>query len=151
MNRTVIIYASLHHGNTRKVVEATAGRYDIEQIDVSKQRRSDLSGFDLIGFASGIDFGRFYGSVERFLKENLPPNKKVFFLYTCARKNECFTETMRSAALEKGAVLLGEYGCKGYNTYGPWKMIGGMNRNHPTDAELESAVQFYESLIRMQG
>jgi len=36
----------------------------------------------------------------------------------------------------------------GYNTYGPLKLIGGMNRKHPTGEELEGAVVFYESLIR---
>jgi flavodoxin len=42
---------------------------------------------------------------------------------------------------------MGEYGCRGYNTYGPWKVIGGMNKNHPSQEELEEAIHFYESLL----
>ena len=42
---------------------------------------------------------------------------------------------------------MGEYGCKGYNTYGPWKLIGGMNRNHPSDEEINDAIRFFESLL----
>ena len=147
MNRAVIIYASIHQGNTRKLVEAIAGKYDIKQIDAVKQQQADLSEYDLIGFASGIDFGKFYASVEEFLEKNLPENKRVFFLYTCAKKNPRFTETIKTAAQKKGAVILGEYGCKGYNTYGPWKIIGGMNKNHPMPEELDGAVQFFESLL----
>ncbi len=150
MGKTVIIYASTHHGNTRKLVEAIAAQYEITQIDATEQHQADLSGYDLIGFASGIDFGKFYDSVEQFLKENLPKNKKVFFLYTCAKASNRFTKTMQTEALKKRAVLMGEYGCKGYNTYGPWKVIGGMNKSHPTKAEMDGAVQFYESLLGVQ-
>ena len=73
--------------------------------------------------------------------------KKVFFLYTCAKKNSKFTEHIKKEALEKGAVIMGEYGCRGYNTYGPWKVIGGMNKNHPSQEELEEAILFYETLL----
>ena len=48
---------------------------------------------------------------------------------------------------KKDAVLLGEYGCRGFNTYGLWKLIGGMNRMHPTVEEQEAAVRFVESLL----
>ena len=147
MNKTAIIYASTHHGNTRKLVEAIADKYDIEKIDATKHQQIDLAGYDLIGFASGIDFGNFYDSVEQFLKSNLPEGKRVFFLYTCAKVSNRFTDSIKAAATQKGAVVLGEYGCKGFNTYGPWKVIGGMNKGHPSADETSKAVHFYESLI----
>ena len=56
---------------------------------------------------------------------------------------------MRTEALKRNAVLMGESGCRGYNTYGVWKVIGGINEHHPSKKELDSAVKFYESLIRM--
>ena len=147
MKKAAIIYASRHHGNTKKLVEAIAERYEVALIDAEVEYRADLTSFDLIGFASGIDFGKFYDSVENFLKGNLPENKNVFFLYTCARINEKFTESIRAEASKKGARMMGEYGCKGFNTYGPWKIIGGMNRNHPSEAEIQEAILFFETLI----
>ena len=147
MDKVVIIYASTHHGSTKKLVEAIAEKYDIAQIDATKQQQADLSGYDLIGFASGIDFGRFYDSVEQFLEKNLPEGKRVFFLYTCAKVSDRFTKSAKAAAMKKGAVILEEYGCKGFNTYGPWKMIGGMNKNHPSAEERSEAVRFFESLL----
>ena len=42
--------------------------------------------------------------------------------------------------------MLGEYGCLGFNTYGPFKLIGGLAKGHPTKEELEGAVRFYQSL-----
>lgn len=56
-------------------------------------------------------------------------------------------EKIKAAAHEKGAIILGEYGCRGYNTYGPWKMIGGMNRKHPSEDEINNAVRFFASLL----
>ena len=147
MNKAVIIYASMHHGNTRRLVEAIADRYDIDKIDATKHQQSDLSEYDLIGFASGVDFGKFYNSVENFLECNLPEGKHVFFLYTCAKVNPRFTKKIKALALKKESVILGEYGCGGYNTYGPWKMIGGMNKNHPSEDEISNAVKFFASLF----
>ncbi len=148
MKKTVIVYASTHHGNTRKLIEAISEKYQIDIIDAIEQKFANLSEYDLIGFASGIDFGKFYDAVEQFLKDNLPENKAVFFMYTCARDDKDFTYTMRTEAMKRHALLMGEYGCRGYNTYGAWKVIGGMNKHHPTKKELDGAVQFYELLIK---
>ena len=148
MEKTAIIYASTHHGNTRKLVEAIAEKYDIVQIDATKQQHADLIDYDLIGFASGIDFGKFYGSVEQFLQNNLPENKQVFFLYTCAKVSSRFTATIKEKALKREAIITGEYGCRGFNTYGPWRLIGGMNKNHPSEEEIHEALMFYKSLLK---
>ena len=145
--KAVIIYASKHHGNTYKLVKAIFDKYDIPVIDATKETVVDLQGYEIVGFASGIDFGKFYKEMEAFAKDNLPEKKKVFFLYTCAMERKGFTDSMKEIVLEKEATILGEYGCKGYNTYGPWKVIGGMNKKHPTEAEILSAVEFFEKMI----
>ena len=150
MEKAVIIYASTHHVSTKKLAEAIANQYGIHLIDATKQQEADLSVYDLIGFASGIDFGKFYDPVEQFLEKNLPENKQVFFLYTCAKVSNRFTETIKTAAHKKGAVILGEYGCRGFNTYGPWKLIGGMNKGHPSAEELQGAMRFFGSLLQQR-
>lgn len=145
--KIVIIYASTHHGNTYKLVKAISEKYHIAIIDATQESAGNLQDYDVIGFASGIDFGRFYATVEKFAKENLPVEKKVFFLFTCAKVRKGFTDSIREITTRKNAVVLGEYGCKGFNTYGPWKAIGGMNKNHPTEEEICHAVAFFERCI----
>lgn len=147
MKKTAIIYASTHHGNTLKLVEAICQKYSVTRIDASVRQHADLTEYQLIGLASGIDFGKCHDAVERFLKENLPQNRQVFFLYTCASVRQGFTRTLREEARKKQAVILGEYGCRGFNTYGPWKLIGGMNKGHPSAEEIADAVRFFESLL----
>ena len=147
MKKAVIIYGSTHHQNTFKLVNAIANKHKLATLDATNDTYADLSGYDLIGFASGIDFGKFYSIVEDFLKRNLPHGKKVFFMYTCAKPDSRFTQSIKAEAIKKGAVILGEYGCKGYNTYGPLKLIGGMNKKHPDKNDIDSALLFYESVI----
>ena len=130
------------------VVKAISDRYEIAMIDATKETSVNLQEYDIIGFASGIDFGKFYLEIENFARENLPFQKEVFFLYTCAMDREGFTDSIKEIALEKDAIILGTYGCRGYNTYGPWKLIGGMNKSHPTENEIQECVNFYEKLLR---
>ena len=146
MYKTAIIYCSLHHKNTEKLVKAIKSKYNITLIDASVHNSADLSVYELIGFASGIAFGKFYSPVEKFLAENLPENKKIFFMYTCANNNSKFTDSIRKLATDKNAVVVGQYSCKGFNTYGPLKFIGGMNKNYPDNTDIESAVEFFESI-----
>ena len=52
--KTIIVYASTHHGNTKKVVDAIAEECGAELVDATAVREKELSDYDLIGFASGI-------------------------------------------------------------------------------------------------
>ena len=45
--KAAIIYASVHHENTKKVVEAIAGENAVDLIDATKEKERDLSGYDL--------------------------------------------------------------------------------------------------------
>ena len=52
--RKVIVYSSVHHGNTEKLVKNIAEECQVDLIDAVKQPDADLSSYDMIGFASGI-------------------------------------------------------------------------------------------------
>lgn len=146
MPKTVIIYHSSHHGNTKKLVEAVARGHDVTLIDASARERADLSQYDLIGFASGVYGGKFHRNVLNFAKENLPEGKRVFFL--CTYGGRANTKSIAAAAREKSAVVAGEFGCRGFDTFGPFKLVGGIAKGHPDEADLENARRFFEGLIQ---
>ena len=56
--RTIILYASKHHGNTKKLVDAIVDAYpEVDTLDVhrlDKNEYPDLSEYHLIGVATGI-------------------------------------------------------------------------------------------------
>ena len=59
--KVAIVYASVHHKNTEKLVKAIAEKYpEIELIDATKTILKDLASYDLIGFASGIFYGKLH-------------------------------------------------------------------------------------------
>jgi len=63
MMRKVIVYSSVHHGNTEKLVKSIAEECQVDLIDAVKQPDADLSSYDTIGFASGIYFSKFHQSI----------------------------------------------------------------------------------------
>ena len=50
--RKAIVYASVHHGNTEKLVKGIAEECQVDLIDAVKQPDVELSSYDMIGFAS---------------------------------------------------------------------------------------------------
>ena len=44
----------------------------------------------------------------------------------------------------KGCRFLGQYICTGYDTFGPFKLVGGLRKGHPDANEIKGAVRFFE-------
>lgn len=145
--KTAICYYSRHHGNTRKVLEAMAEGNDIDLIDVTSRAAVRLEDYDVIGFASGIYYSRFHEAVVSFARQYLPEGKDVFFVCTYGARGN--TKAITEAAASRNANILGEYGCKGFDTFGPFKLIGGVAKGHPNGEELQRAKDFYRSIERI--
>ncbi len=145
---TAIIYYSKHHENTKQLLDAIQKQSDdeITLIDVTETSSADLSSYDRIGFASGIYYSKFDKRVLAFAKECLPKDKDIFFIYTCGAQKQGYTTAIREAVADKNANILGEYGCLGFDSFGPFKLIGGIAKNHPTSDEISDAVNFYNNL-----
>lgn len=146
--KAVVVYYSKHHGNTKKLIDAICEKNDVVLIDASKTKEASLSEYDLIGFASGIYYSKFHKSVINFMKNNLPKDKKVFFVSTYGVQKDGYTNAVKEIAQQKSAEIVGEYGCLGFNTFGPFKLIGGIAKGHPDEAECKGAVEFYDEILR---
>ena len=143
---TAIVYYSRHHGNTRKLLNAIAAENDVTLIDVTEESSADLSGYDRIGLASGIYYNSFAGQLLSFTREHLPEQKDVFYIFTHGAPKGIFLTAIRKIAAQKHCKELGSYHCLGYDTFGPFKLVGGIAKGHPTDEEIREAVAFYRQL-----
>ena len=143
--KTAIVYASVHHGNTKKLVDAIAKEYVVDLIDATKIKFAELSEYDVIGFASGVYFGKFHRSVLDFARENLPEDKKVFFISTYGSKEGY--SAIEKIAENKNALIIDKFGCKGWDTFGIFALMGGIQKGHPDAHELAEAVQCYRDLV----
>ncbi len=143
---TAIVYYSQHHGNTKKLLDAIAATEDVTLIDVTTNPTADLSSFDRIGFASGIYYSSFAKQVLSFADSHLPEGKDVFFIYTHGAPKGGFLTAIRSTIEKKHCRELGSYHCLGFDTFGPFKLLGGIAKGHPTEEEIAGAVKFYKGL-----
>ena len=144
---TAIVYYSQHHGNTKKLLDAIkAADLSVELIDVVKAPDFDLSTYDRIGFASGIYFSAFAKQLISYADAHLPEKKDIFYIYTHGAPKGDFLKAMREIVNRKHGNELGEYRCQGYDTFGPFKLVGGIAKGHPTEDEIKRAVEFYKGL-----
>ncbi len=145
--KTAIIYYSKHHGNTKKLLDAIAA-CDPEAvlIDVTESKDEDLSAFDRVGVASGVYYGGFAKQVVEYAASHLPEGKPVFFIYTHGAPTGDFLKAVRDVAKSRNCPELGEYRCRGFDTFGPFKLVGGIAKGHPTQEEIDGAVGFYNGL-----
>lgn len=144
--KVLIVYHSEHHGNTKKLVEAIAGQGDVTLLNASENSNLNWSDYDLIGFASGIFYQKFHKDILDSAEKNLPIGKKVFFLYTCGVKRNSYTDAIRQIAEAKKAQIVGSYGCLGFDTFGPFKLIGGIAKGRPNDEDISKAIHFFSEI-----
>lgn len=145
--KTAIVFYSKHHGNTKELIDAIAAKYQVTLIDATKTKGVDLTDYDMVGFASGIYYSKFHKSVVEFAEKNLPRNIPVFFVYTYGGKREGYTKAIETVVSEKSAKIKGAFGCPGFNTFGPFKLIGGIAKGRPDKTDIDNAISFFDNLI----
>lgn len=144
--KTAIVYYSKHHGNTKKLLDAIAKENEVTLIDITATPAPQLSEYDRIGFASGIYYSKFHKLLLKYAEQGMPQGKQTFFLYTYGAEKQGYTAAITDAVKKHGAKVLGEYGCFGFNTFGPFKLIGGIAKGHPNADDIAGAVAFYKGL-----
>ena len=147
--KTAILYYSSHHGNTKKVVDAIAAAdSEVVLIDVTDAANAgaDLTSYDRIGLASGVYGGKPGKPIIKYAKQNMPVGKPSFFIMTSSMCKDGFLNQFRELAAEKDSQVLGSFQCEGYDTFGPFKLVGGVSKGHPSEEDLQNAVEFYKGL-----
>jgi flavodoxin len=147
--KTLVICFSYHHNNTAKVASVFAKTLDAEVKAPAEVDPNGLSEYDLVGFGSGISFGKHYKVLLDFA-DKLPQviNKKAFIFSTSGQtgKTEGFHKLLREKLQSKGFGVAGEFNCAGFDTYGLLKIAGGIKKGHPNEDDLKEAEAFAQTL-----
>jgi flavodoxin len=149
--KALIIYISVHHGNTERVAKVMANILDADLLQVEQADASMLEQYDLIGFGSGIYFFRHHGRLLAFV-DKLPMlrNKKAFIFSTSGLRKipffHDFDKPLKEKLQRKGFDIISEFSCRGYDTYRATKLVGGINRGRPNAQDLKQAEDFANSL-----
>ena len=156
--KTIIIYRSLHRGNTEKVAKAMAEAAGARLEDARNVGPGDLAGYELIGFGSGIYQDRFHGDILRLIEEMPGAGKKVFIFSTAAVLKDYYHAPIREKLLEKGCTVVGEFTCPGEfiplglnlgrSLPGVLVLLSGKNQGRPDANDLNDARAFARKLVK---
>ena len=139
--KTLIIFESVHHGNTERVARAMGEELSARLVKPSDVSAGELAQYDLIGFGSGIYFGRHHKNLRRFIAR-LPPMTKSAFVFSSCGANRNQNRRLIAALAKKGLSVKGDFFCPGFDTMGPFILFGGLKRGRPDARDLQAARTF---------
>jgi len=151
--RSLLVLLSYHHKNTEKVANVFAKILAAPIQSPEQLSPSEVGGYYLVGFGSGIYDGMHHKALLEFADKLPDANGKKAFLFSTsaiisddkvAKDHAALREKLRS----KGYDIVDEFACKGFNTNSFLKLFGGINKGRPNAEDLESAKRF---AIRMRG
>ena len=149
MSGVCIVYSSTHHKNTEKVLNKIKEKYpETVLIKAADFSPADFTRYEAIGFASGIFYSKFAKPINALFEQALKSSvQKLFFIYTAGAPNAGFDKTLQKRTEQSGKICIGVFGCKGFDTFGPFKLIGGLNKGCPNENDLKNAIDFFEKNI----
>jgi flavodoxin len=144
--KTLIVYTSVHHQNTEKVAKVMAEELEADYIHTGNAQPGTLATYDLIGFGSGIYFGKHHKTLLQFV-ETLPPmTPKQAFVFSTSGDGKMHHAALKEKLANRGFVIVDEFCCKGWDTVGPLKLFGGINKGKPDEKDLAAARAFAQAL-----
>jgi len=144
--KTLIICVSAHYGNTLKIASAMAKVLKAKVIEPKEARNHNIPEYDLVGFGSGIYFGKPEDSLLKIV-DKLPESDKKAFIFSTRGRNSLFQNSyhkhLRQKLIEKNYKVIGEFSCRGFSEHHKiFKLFGGVNKGHPNSKELDKARAF---------
>jgi flavodoxin len=145
--KTLIVYTSVHHQNTEKVAKVMAEELEADLIPIANAKPETLATYDLIGFGSGIYFGKHHKTLLQFA-ESLPlvTQKQAFVFSTSGDGKAKHHAALKEKLVNRGFSIVDEFTCKGWDTVGPLKLFGGINKGKPDEKDLAAARVFAQAL-----
>ena len=131
--RSVIVYTSVHHETPRRSPGRWASALGAEAVRAADATPETVASADLVGFGSGIYFGSHHKTLLAFAA-SLPMERegRAFIFSTSGRGgNRLPPEAQRHLLVAKGYTIVGEFACKGWDSYSLLKLIGGINKGRP--------------------
>jgi flavodoxin len=148
MNAIIILF-SYHHNNTEKIAKVISNTLGAE---IKKQNQIDPNGlvnYDFVGFGSGVYMGKLHKDLLEFA-DKIPQvnNKKAFIFSTSGRigNMEKFHKELKEKLQSKGFDIVNEFNSAGFDTFGPLKIVGGINKGRPNEDDLKKAEAFAQGL-----
>ena len=149
--RTLIVLKSIHHLNSAKVARSIAEVLQADVLAPEDATPEMISEYDLFGFGSGIYFGRFHSELRQWVNRLKPSTERhrafIFSTAGLPSLQRLWHWSLKKRLSKSGFDVIGEFCCRGYDTVGPLRFVGGLNRGHPDETDLAQAVKFARTLL----
>ena len=145
--KALVVYVSVHHGNTEKIARVLAKVLRAELLRLDEVDAETAITHDVVGFGSGIYFSRIHKSLLRFVSELPKVNRGKAFIFSTGGFGLGCHRPLRRKLSEKGFEVIGEFACKGFCDYGPFKLVGGINRGRPNEEDMQKAETFAREIL----
>ncbi|MGO4456060.1 flavodoxin family protein [Streptomyces sp. M-16] len=147
--KAVIVCASVSHGNTRRVADTMARVLGAKVVSPEEAGPAELTGADLVGFGSGVFRGSLHPRLTDFV-EALPAGRGRAFVFATSGLPEMpfapFTRPLVRLLEGKGFAVDGNFSCRAFDTWTPFRLVGGINKQRPNAEDLAAARAFAERL-----
>lgn len=143
----LVICASSHHGNTRKVADRIGGVLGAPVVAPAEVTAEQIDAADLVGFGSGVYWMAFDPDLLRLVRGLTARPRGTAFVYATSGLPETplrrYTRNLADLLTDAGFQLVPEvFHCRGLDTMGPFGLVGGLNRGRPSAADLAEAEAF---------
>ena len=149
--KTLIIYASYHHGNTEKIALAMAKVLGADTMKYLDFQKEEINKYEAIGIGSGIYGGKVKKDLAAMVDSINWENKNVFVFSTSGMGKIEYNKPMVSLLEKKKAKIIGSFACKGFDTFAIFKLFGGVAKGHPDAEDIKNAQDFARGLNKWPG
>ncbi|MCI4673949.1 flavodoxin domain-containing protein [Candidatus Mycolicibacterium alkanivorans] len=144
--KALIICVSVSNGSTRRVADRMAEVLSAELVEPEGVDVDQITQYDLVGFGSGVYFMSAHPRLWRLVcrlphVEGIP----AFTFFTSGAAElplVGYSRPIRWGIARRGFRVLDSYSCRGLDTVGPLGWVGGVNKGHPNDDDLDAAAAF---------
>ena len=144
--KTLLICRSKSHGNTARVANAMAEVLDAAVIEPAQVDLRNLEQYDLVGFGSGIYGFSFDHELRSLVGSLLSTHDHDAFIFATSGFGRVverpFQRSLAALLRSAGYRVIDTFCCAGFDTWLPLRIVGGLNKGHPDDADLDLAREF---------
>ncbi|MFD9894503.1 flavodoxin family protein [Amycolatopsis sp. NPDC059027] len=148
--KAVIVCTSVSHGNTKRIADVMGRVLDAPVVTPDEVDVAELAGYDLVGFGSGIFTMDFHPRLRRFVGSLPERDWRTAFVFATSGLPEPgfrpYTRGLGRVLERKGFEVAETFLCRGFDTYLPFRLVGGIRKGRPGPADLAAARAFAERL-----
>jgi len=147
-DEVLIIEESIFNNNTKRLATAMAYELDCQCVTVNEAKLLNIDRYKVIGFGSGIYFGKHHPKIIEFVNQLSVREQKSFIFSTHGNPLVSkYHDVLRLALTRKGRTVIGEFDTVGFDGTGPFLIFGGWNKGRPHEGDCKRAKEFIRKLL----